>query len=85
MQQAYAAKLLSFAAASSREIADKIIQHQVLGALLNTIANIGHPESQRYATNLLMVFPIIKTSLFAITLIMLFTLSVNKWGIVFMS
>lgn len=86
VQQAYAAKLLSFAAASSREIAEKIIQHQVLGALLNTIANIGHPESQRYATNLLMVFLlVIKISLFAIILTMLFMLFVNKWGAVFMS
>lgn len=63
VQQAYAAKLLSFAAASSREVAEKIIQHQVLGGLLNTISNVGHPESQRYATDLLMVFVIMQLKL----------------------
>ena len=32
-----------------------MIQSQVISALLNTIANVGHLDSQRYATNLLLV------------------------------
>ena len=55
VQQTYAAKLLSFAAATSRETAEKMVQQQVISALLNTIANVGHLDSQRYATNLLLV------------------------------
>ena len=55
VQQAYAAKLLSFAAASNRENAEKMIQQQVISALLNTIANVGHLDSQKYAANLLSV------------------------------
>lgn len=47
--------ICSFAAASSRDLAERMIQQQVVSALLNTIANVGHVDSQRYATNLLLV------------------------------
>ncbi|KAJ2997386.1 hypothetical protein HDV02_005583 [Globomyces sp. JEL0801] len=45
VQQAYAAKLVG------DEIAEKLIQYQVVSALLNVTANITHPESQKYATS----------------------------------
>lgn len=37
--------------ASSDELAEKLIKHQVVSALLNVVANAGHPESQKYATS----------------------------------
>ncbi|KAJ1334475.1 hypothetical protein BSLG_007630 [Batrachochytrium salamandrivorans] len=46
IQQAYVAKLLG-------ELAERMIQLQLVGSLLNVIANVGHPESQRYAANTL--------------------------------
>ncbi|KAI8901105.1 armadillo-type protein [Globomyces pollinis-pini] len=51
VQQAYAAKLVGILIASSDEIAEKLIQYQVVSALLNVTANITHPESQKYATS----------------------------------
>ncbi|KAJ3416526.1 hypothetical protein HDV05_001263 [Chytridiales sp. JEL 0842] len=51
IQQSYAAKLLGVFAASSPELAEKMIQLQCVSGLLNTIANTAHPESQRYAAN----------------------------------
>lgn len=53
IQQAYAAKLLGVMSATSREAAEREIQLQVIGGLLNVISNVAHPESQRYATNTL--------------------------------
>ncbi|KAJ3270966.1 hypothetical protein HDV01_007296 [Terramyces sp. JEL0728] len=51
IQQAYATKLVGLLIASSDELAEKLIKHQVVGALLNVVANAGHPESQKYATS----------------------------------
>jgi hypothetical protein len=57
VQQAYASKLVGVLIASSVEITEKLIKCQVVSALLNVIANVGHPESQRYATsNLIHLF-----------------------------
>ncbi|KAH6584869.1 hypothetical protein BASA61_007237 [Batrachochytrium salamandrivorans] len=53
IQQAYVAKLLGLMSATSRELAERMIQLQLVGSLLNVIANVGHPESQRYAANTL--------------------------------
>ena len=36
--------------ASADEIAEKLIGHQLVSALLNIIANVYHPESQKFAT-----------------------------------
>lgn len=36
--------------AASDELAEKLINHQLVSALLNVIANVYHPESQKYAT-----------------------------------
>ncbi|KAJ3289137.1 hypothetical protein HK104_007702 [Borealophlyctis nickersoniae] len=54
MQQAYAAKLLGVMAAIYRELAGRMIDLQVVSGLLNVIANVGHPDSQRYAANSLL-------------------------------
>ncbi|KAJ3107537.1 hypothetical protein HDU97_003842 [Phlyctochytrium planicorne] len=54
IQQAYAAKFLGVVAASSDELAEKMIQLQIISGLLNTIANVSHPDSQRYAANTLL-------------------------------
>ncbi|KAJ3218229.1 hypothetical protein HDU67_006338 [Dinochytrium kinnereticum] len=54
IQQAYAAKFLGVIAASSDEIAEKMIQFQIIGGLLNTVANVAHTDSQRYAANTLL-------------------------------
>ncbi|KAI9199221.1 uncharacterized protein BJ171DRAFT_570610 [Polychytrium aggregatum] len=53
VQQAYAAKLLGIMAAGSKEIAERQIQLQIISGLLNVIANLGHPESQKYAASAL--------------------------------
>lgn len=37
--------------AANDEITQKLIRFQLVSALLNVIANVGHPESQRYATS----------------------------------
>ncbi|KAJ3112510.1 hypothetical protein HDU96_004491 [Phlyctochytrium bullatum] len=42
--------------ASSDEIAEKMIQLQAISGLLNVIANVAHPDSQRYAANTLLKF-----------------------------
>jgi hypothetical protein len=54
VQQAYAAKLLGIFAATSSALAKRMIQFQAVPGLLNTIANTGHPESQKYASNTLL-------------------------------
>ncbi|KAJ3332209.1 hypothetical protein HDU76_000982 [Blyttiomyces sp. JEL0837] len=54
IQQAYAAKLLGVIAASSAELAERMIQLQVVSGLLNTIANVSHQDSQRYASDTLL-------------------------------
>ncbi|KAL2917982.1 hypothetical protein HK105_202396 [Polyrhizophydium stewartii] len=54
VQQAYAAKLLGIMAATSHELAERMIQFQLVSSLLNVIANVGHPDSQRYAANTLL-------------------------------
>ncbi|KAJ3321908.1 hypothetical protein HDV06_003774 [Boothiomyces sp. JEL0866] len=51
IQQAYATKLVGILIASGDELAEKLIKHQVVSALLNVVANAGHPESQKYATS----------------------------------
>ncbi|KAJ3240010.1 hypothetical protein HDU78_002537 [Chytriomyces hyalinus] len=53
IQQAYAAKLLGVIAASSRELAERMIQLQIVSGLLNIIANVMHQDSQKYAANAL--------------------------------
>ncbi|KAI8613915.1 armadillo-type protein [Chytriomyces sp. MP71] len=53
IQQAYAAKLLGVISASSRELAERMIQLQIVSGLLSIIANVMHPESQKYAANTL--------------------------------
>ncbi|KAI8910321.1 armadillo-type protein [Gorgonomyces haynaldii] len=53
VQQAYAAKLIGIMAVTDDEIAERMIKHQVVSALLNVVANVGHPDSQRYAANTL--------------------------------
>ncbi|KAJ3091523.1 hypothetical protein HK102_000269 [Quaeritorhiza haematococci] len=53
VQQAYAAKLLGLMAATSNDLALRMIQLQVVSGLLNTIGNVGHLDSQRYAANTL--------------------------------
>ncbi|KAI9090522.1 armadillo-type protein [Phlyctochytrium arcticum] len=53
VQQAYAAKLLGVIAATFPELAEKMIESQVVSGLLNVIANVGHPDSQHYAANAL--------------------------------
>ncbi|KAJ3074392.1 hypothetical protein HDU98_011367 [Podochytrium sp. JEL0797] len=53
IQQAYAAKLLSVIATSSTELAERMIQLQIVSGLLNLIANVMHPDSQKYASNIL--------------------------------
>ncbi|KAI8928694.1 hypothetical protein BC831DRAFT_397109, partial [Entophlyctis helioformis] len=54
VQQAYAAKLLGIMAASSKDLAERMIQFQLVSGLLNVIANVGHPDSQRYAASTLL-------------------------------
>eukprot|EP00842_Homolaphlyctis_polyrhiza_P001433 jgi/Hompol1/2290/HPOL_002889-RA len=54
VQQAYASKLLGIMAASSHELAERMIQFQLVSSLLNVVANVGHPDSQRYAANTLL-------------------------------
>ncbi|KAJ3281685.1 hypothetical protein HDU79_010575, partial [Rhizoclosmatium sp. JEL0117] len=53
IQQAYAAKLLGVIATSSNELAERMIQLQIVSGLLNLIANVMHPDSQKYASNIL--------------------------------
>ncbi|KAJ3015788.1 UNVERIFIED_CONTAM: hypothetical protein HDU68_012565 [Siphonaria sp. JEL0065] len=53
IQQAYAAKLLGVIATSSNELAERMIQMQIVSGLLNLIANVMHPDSQKYASNIL--------------------------------
>ncbi|KAI9337974.1 armadillo-type protein [Obelidium mucronatum] len=53
IQQAYAAKLLGVIATSSNELAERMIQMQIASGLLNLIANVMHPDSQKYASNIL--------------------------------
>ncbi|KAI9355923.1 hypothetical protein DFJ73DRAFT_823950 [Zopfochytrium polystomum] len=57
IQQAYAAKLLGVIAATNMELAERMIQLQVVCGLLNTVANVAHPESQRYAANTMLDKP----------------------------
>ncbi|KXS17112.1 hypothetical protein M427DRAFT_30594 [Gonapodya prolifera JEL478] len=62
VQQAYAAKLLGLVlrgtagvmAAISADLAEQMVQMQVISALLNTLANVAHPESQKFASNTLL-------------------------------
>ncbi len=37
--------------ASNDELAEQLINRQLISALLNVVANIYHPESQKYATD----------------------------------
>ncbi|KAJ3124126.1 hypothetical protein HK100_011355 [Physocladia obscura] len=53
IQQAYAAKLLGVMAATSQELAEKMVKLQIVGGLLNVLANVAHPDSQKYASNTL--------------------------------
>ncbi|TPX63104.1 hypothetical protein SpCBS45565_g06834 [Spizellomyces sp. 'palustris'] len=53
VQQAYAAKLLGVIAATNRDLAERMIESQVVSGLLNVIANVGHADSQHYAANAL--------------------------------
>ncbi|KAL5040314.1 hypothetical protein BDEG_25145 [Batrachochytrium dendrobatidis JEL423] len=56
IQQAYVAKLLGIVAATDKELAERMVQLQLIRGLLNVVANISHPESQKYATNTLLYF-----------------------------
>lgn len=51
IQQAYASKLVGVLIASSVEVTEKLLKFQLVSALLNVIANVSHPESQKYATS----------------------------------
>ena len=42
-------------AATYNELAGRMIELQVVSGLLNVIANVGHPDSQRYAASTLLV------------------------------
>ncbi|KAJ3149763.1 hypothetical protein HDU89_003520 [Geranomyces variabilis] len=53
MQQAYAAKLLGSLASTSHELAEKMIDAQIVSGLLSVIANVGHADSQQYAASTL--------------------------------
>ncbi|KAJ3014746.1 hypothetical protein HKX48_004984 [Thoreauomyces humboldtii] len=55
MQQAYAAKLLGVMAAANRELAERMIDAQIVSGLLSVIANVGHTDSQHYAASALIV------------------------------
>ncbi|KAJ3044224.1 hypothetical protein HDV00_002902 [Rhizophlyctis rosea] len=54
VQQAYAAKLLGVMAATYKDLAGRMIELQAVSGLLNVIANVGHPDSQRYAASTLL-------------------------------
>ncbi|KAI8922132.1 armadillo-type protein [Powellomyces hirtus] len=54
MQQAYSAKLLGAIAATNRELAEKMIDAQIVSGLLSVIANVGHADSQHYAASALL-------------------------------
>ncbi|KAJ3057110.1 hypothetical protein HK097_000574 [Rhizophlyctis rosea] len=54
VQQAYAAKLSGVMAATYNQLAGRMIELQVVSGLLNVIANVGHPDSQRYAASTLL-------------------------------
>ncbi|KAI8805672.1 hypothetical protein BJ742DRAFT_855795 [Cladochytrium replicatum] len=57
IQQGYAARLLGVIAATSTELASRMVQLQVVCGLLRTLANVAHPDSQRYSCNTLMEKP----------------------------
>ncbi|KAI9011072.1 armadillo-type protein [Gaertneriomyces semiglobifer] len=56
IQQAYAAKLLGLIAATRRELAERMIDMQIVSGLLNVISNVGNPDSQQYAASALIYF-----------------------------
>ncbi|KAJ3188935.1 hypothetical protein HDU85_004651 [Gaertneriomyces sp. JEL0708] len=56
IQQAYAAKLLGLIAATKRELAERMIDMQIVSGLLNVISNVGNPDSQQYAASALIYF-----------------------------
>ena len=47
--------MIRYTAAKNRELAEKMIQGQLVSGLLNVIANVGHLDSQKYAANTLLV------------------------------
>ncbi|KAJ3125739.1 hypothetical protein HK098_008261 [Nowakowskiella sp. JEL0407] len=51
IQQSYAARLLGVMAAMSMDLAQRMIQLQAISGLLNVIANVTHPDSQKNASN----------------------------------
>jgi hypothetical protein len=55
-QQAYSAKLIGLLAARFPEMGLLIIEQRVINGLLNVIANILHPTSQKAAVESLSVF-----------------------------
>jgi hypothetical protein len=42
-------------AVSADELAERMIQFQLISGLLNVVANLNHPESQKYAASTLLV------------------------------
>lgn len=56
VQQAYAAKILGVMAATNEELAEKMVRKQVLGPLMSALSNFKYPDSQRYATNTILVW-----------------------------